>query len=92
MAKSQSFNVRPTSYNCRGFIKVKFAYIKSLSTICTVLFIHEQWLSEEQIRLLSDIDAVFHYAGVSGFDNSDILIGWPFGGCAIIEVRSVSYS
>jgi hypothetical protein len=82
MAESQSFNVM--SYNCRGFNKVKSAYIKSLLTNCTILFLQEHWLSEEQLRLLSDIDAEFQCAGVSGFDNSDILIGRPFGGCAIL--------
>ena len=82
MAESQSFNV--LSYNCRGFNKLKSAYIKSLLANCAVLFLQEHWLSVDQLRLLNDIDAEFQCIGVSGFDNSDILSGRPFGGCAIL--------
>jgi hypothetical protein len=82
MAESQTFNV--LSYNCRGFNKLKSAYIKSLLTNCAVLFLQEHWLSVDQLRLLNDIDADFQCIGVSGFDNSDILSGRQFGGCAFL--------
>jgi hypothetical protein len=48
------------------------------------LLLQEHWLSEGQLQLLGEIDANFLYAGVSGFDNSDVLTGRPYGGCAIL--------
>ena len=72
------------SYNCRGFNQTKTAYITSLLASSAVLFLQEHWLSNDQLRLLGDIDDNFIYAGVSGFDNSDILPGRPYGGCAIL--------
>jgi hypothetical protein len=83
MADAPTFQI--TSYNCRGFNSTKSAYIKSLLTSSVVLFLQEHWLSSNQlITLLGEIDANFIYTGVSGFDNSDILIGRPYGGCAIL--------
>jgi exonuclease III len=73
------------SYNCRGFNQTKNAYIKSLLATSAVLFLQEHWLSTDQLKLLGDIDNNFIYTGVSGFDNSDILSGRPYGGCAIMS-------
>ena len=96
MANVYSFQV--ASYNCRGLNSTKIAYIQSLLKTSTVLFIQEHWLSVDQLKLIGDIDVNFVYIGVSGFDNSDILTGWPYGGCAIwrsdlearVEILSVN--
>jgi len=40
--------------------------------------------TEDQLRLLGDIDSNFIYTGVSGFDCSDVLNGRHFGGSAIL--------
>ena len=72
------------SYNCRGFNSVKCSYVRTLLTKVSVLFLQEHWLSDAQLSVLGDVDDNFLYAGVSGFDNSDILRGRPFGGCAIL--------
>jgi exonuclease III len=55
-----------------------------LSPIFLFCYFQEHWLSEGQLQLLGEIDANFLYAGVSGFDNSDVLTGRPYGGCAIL--------
>jgi exonuclease III len=72
------------SYNCRGYNVTKRPYIQSLLPNTDILFLQEHWLSEDQLRLLGDIDSNFIYTGVSGFDCSDVLNGRPFGGCAIL--------
>jgi hypothetical protein len=72
------------SSNAQAPHKLESAYMKSLLTNCAVLFLQEHWLSVDQLRLLNDIDAEFQCIGVSGFDNSDILSGRPFGGCAML--------
>ena len=51
------------SYNCRGFNQTKTAYITSLLASSAVLFLQEHWLSNDQLRLLGDIDDNFIYAG-----------------------------
>jgi len=81
MTDLQAFNI--VSYNCRGFNTSKEAYIRSLLLNSAVLFLQEHWLSENQLQLLDNIDDCFLCAGVSGFDNSDVLRGRPYGGCAI---------
>lgn len=75
------------SYNCRGYNLTKRPYIQSLLPNTDILFLQEHWLSEDQLRLLGDIDSNFIYTGVSGFDCSDVLNGRPFGGCAIYGDR-----
>ena len=47
------------SYNCRGFNVHKIAYIRSLLSKTDILFLQEHWLSEDQLRLLGDIDPEF---------------------------------
>ena len=90
MADSRLFRVM--SYNCRGFNVHKSGYIKSLLSKTDILFLQEHWLSENQLRLLGDIDFNFVYTGVSGFGNIEILSGRPLGGCAILWRSSSSVS
>ena len=56
------------------------------------MFLQEHWLSDNQLRLLGDIDSNFVYAGVSGFGKIEILSGRPFGGCAILWRSNSSVS
>ena len=46
--------------------------------------LQEHWLSDAQLPLLSNISYHFAYAGVSGFTNSEVLRGRPYGGCAVM--------
>ena len=84
--------LRVLSYNCRGFNGHKIGYIKSLLSKTDILFLQEHWLSDDQLRLLGDIEPNFVYAGVSGFGNNEILSGRPFGGCAILWKSSLPAS
>ena len=72
------------SYNCRGFNKLKCDYIKSLFASCNILLLQEHWLSDDQLTMLGSIDSMFSHIAVSGFGNSDVLDGRPYGGCAIL--------
>jgi len=72
------------SYNCRGFNSAKTQYIASLFSKCSILYIQEHWLAETQLSLLGNICANVSYTGISGFNNSDILSGRPYGGCALL--------
>src|SRR5664279_5253652 len=72
------------SYNCRGYNVIKRSYIRSILSKVSILFLQEVWLSDDQMQELRDIDNRFLYAGCSGFDDSDILTGRPYGGVAIL--------
>ena len=50
----------------------------------SIIMLQEHWLSDGQLYLLGDISDSFLYSGVSGFDNSEVLLGRPYGGCAIL--------
>ena len=72
------------SYNRRGFNSLKNSYIRTLLSSVNVLFSQEHWLSDSQLSVLSGVDVNFMHTGVSGFDQSVILNGRPYGGCAIL--------
>ena len=71
------------SYNARGSQNKK-EYIGTLLSKVDILCIQEHWLSELQLSVLGDIDKSFGYGAVSGFDNSTVLQGRPYGGCGIL--------
>jgi exonuclease III len=51
---------------------------------CDILFVQEHWYFEHDIKLLQEsIDNVQVY-GISGMNNNELLVGRPYGGCAII--------
>ena len=85
MADAQAFQI--ASYNCRGFNSTKRAYIKSLFINSVVLFLQEHWVSLDQLKSFGDFDGNFIHTGVSGFDNSDILVGRPCGGCSDVLLK-----
>jgi exonuclease III len=78
------------SYNCRGFNSSKKQYIRTVLTGCDMLFLQEHWLAEPQLAVLGDVNSDFVYTAVSGFDNSDVLIGRPYGGCDILWRATLS--
>jgi len=71
------------SYNCRGLSsRFKKDYIAGLLNDCDIFCIQKHWLHSKQ---LSDLcHDGFVYAAVSGFDDSEVLAGRPYGGCAIM--------
>ena len=81
---SHMSGIRFCTYNCRGFNASKQSYVCRLLNECDFLFLQEHWLSEAQITCLNSISSDHLAIGVSGFENSDILVGRPFGGCAIL--------
>lgn len=71
------------SYNCRGFNSSKLPFIRLLLSKCNIVLIQEHWLDSSQLHVLEKCDPEFLFTGVSGFDNSEVLTGRPFGGCMI---------
>jgi len=82
MADSTRFSI--CSYNCRGYNLTKKQYVENLLLRSSVLFLQEHWLSENQCALFDELSSKCSYYAVSGFSNNEVLLGRPFGGCAII--------
>jgi len=51
----------------------------------------EHWLSESQLNTLNSSNTHL-YVGVRGFSNDDILMGRPYGGCAIFWAANLKAS
>jgi len=79
-----------SSYNCRGFNSSKSAYLSSLLSKSSVLFLQEHWLADAQLSILGSICSNISYCGISGFDNVNVLSGRPYGGCAILWHTSLA--
>ena len=77
------------SYNCRGYNAIKREYINDLLSKVDVLCIQEHWLSDAQLNLIGTINDQFTSTGVSGFDNTEILRGRPYGGCAVMWRQNI---
>ncbi len=61
---------------------IMVSYLPVLLDSCDVILLQEHWFS------VSELDEL-HFDGfitsaISGFDDSVLLRGWPFGGCAIL--------
>ena len=83
--------LRIGSYNCRGFnSRFKKDYIAGLLNDCDIFCLQEHWLSSKQLSDLSSIHDGFVYAAVSGFGDSEVLAGRPYGGCAILWRANVN--
>lgn len=89
MAVIKSDILKISSFNCRGFNSTKCSYIKSLLSKCNIMFLQEHWLSVAQLGTLNSISDSVSFHATSGFDNSDVLTGRPYGGCAILYQSSL---
>ena len=79
--------IKIVSYNCRGWNSGKTTVCDLLQS-CDICLIQEHWLFQDQLYLLN-IDSNFLSVGVSGMDSSKLLLGRPYGGCAILYRRSL---
>ena len=81
--------LRCCSYNCRGWnsgVITLNSFIDSLD-IC---FVQEHWLASNLLHKVGDVSSDFLCVGVSGMDDSCLLIGRPYGGCSILYRKSLS--
>jgi len=82
--------LRLVSFNSRGYNESKKSYICSILSGCDLLFLQEHWLSDAQLACLNDLSRDHVALGVSGFGNSEVLSGRPYGGCAIVWRSSLN--
>ena len=78
------------SYNCRCW-RSGSQYVSSLLKSVDFLLVQEHWLLPELLGAL-DISDEFLSVSVSGMDNSELLVGRPYGGCGILFRKCYSSS
>lgn len=83
-------SIRFCTYNCRGW-RSGSDYVSALLNSLDFCLIQEHWLLTEHLGAL-DISDEFISIGVSGMDSSNLLLGRPYGGCAILCRKTFSSS
>ena len=78
-------SLRCCSFNCRGWNSGILSLKKYIDSV-DLCFIQEHWLIQSHLNKLSNISSDFLCVGVSSIDDSSLLIGRPFGGCAILYI------
>ncbi len=78
------------SYNSQGSGVGRLPYIETLCSETDFVFIQEHWLFSEQLSRYSDTIPGINVHGMSGMNESELLTGRPFGGCAILWKRSLT--
>ena len=72
------------SYNCRSF-KNSLPSVNNLCCQHDIVLLQEHWLIPNDLHLLNNAHVDFMSVGLSAVDlSSDILVGRPFGGTAIL--------
>ena len=89
MAERSLDRLRLASYNCRGVNAMKIDYISELMTDCEILCLQEHWLLDEGLTLMEHQLKTIHVFGKSGMDAKRLLVGRPFGGCAVLVKKSL---
>ena len=77
-------------YNSSRFNDTKKHYIRRILSNCDILLLQEHWLAAGQLACLKSLSVDHIAVGISGFDDSDVLRGRPYGGCAIIWKNSLN--
>jgi exonuclease III len=73
-----------TTFNSNGLGPGRKEYISELMTNSHFLLLQEHWLFEEQLhKLRGEIGENVNIHGISGMDGESLLVGRPYGGCAI---------
>ena len=81
--------LRICTYNCRS-VKKSLPEVRRLCDSHDIVCIQEHWLLPSELDYLSNIHNDFYSVGSSAVDvTSDILVGRPYGGTAILYRKSL---
>ena len=76
--------LRICSFNSKGHGSDKISYMQKLMKECDILMVQEHWYFEKDLKVFQNLIGNVHMHGISGMNEDDLLIGRPFGGCAIL--------
>ncbi|ELU02058.1 hypothetical protein CAPTEDRAFT_218117 [Capitella teleta] len=73
------------SWNSRGHGPDRLIYIEHLLQKCNILLIQEHWLFDSELsKLAYNSSTEITVMGSSGMDPEKLLVGRPYGGCALL--------
>lgn len=78
-----------TSYNSQGLGPDRLDYITDLCKVHDICLIQETWILNDNLNLIQESVPGINSHGVSGIDDSTLLIGRPHGGCSILWKKSL---
>ena len=78
------------SYNSQGMGTGRLDYINEVMENIDLLCLQEHWLFGEQMNMLDKTDKNCFVYGISGMNDNCLVLGRPYGGCAIIWKRSLT--
>ena len=85
-------NLNFSSFNCRS-VKNSLVDVKNLCDSADFVLLQEHWLLPNELDILNHIHPDFYGTGLSAVDiSSDILIGRPYGGTAILYRKKFASS
>ncbi len=79
-----SYRCAHITYNCKGFNLTKVPCIKQLLKSCSILLLQETWLFSNQFSTFLQYFPHYKSVDVCGIDESNFVIGRPYGGCSIL--------
>ena len=91
-ASASSHRLRVCTFNCKGHGPDRVDYIRKLLDHCDMLYIQEHWLLGCNIQSFADAIGNVNIYGMSGMNESELLVGRPYGGCAFIWKKSLDCS
>ena len=83
-------NLRLCTWNSRGHRYDRLEYMQKLMNKCDLLFVQEHWYLDADINKIAQHINDVEVVGVSGMDESQLILGRPYGGCAIIYRNSLN--
>ena len=89
---SMATKLKFCTYNCKGHGPDRIEYIKRLMCKCDILLLQEHWYIESDLCKLSESIGNVNVTGVSGVNERKLLMGRPYGGCALVYSKSLSCS
>ncbi len=76
--------LRIASYNMKGHARDRIDYMNTLLQSNDILFVQEHWYLSSQLSNLEASLSNVNVIGISGINESELLTGRPYGGCAIV--------
>lgn len=87
---SSTTNFRLATYNSNGLAPDRVETIKTLCETHDIVLIQEHWLLPNNTDIMQKhVDKTHNSYCISAVDNSTLLVGRPYGGCAILSRREM---
>ena len=77
-------NLNVATYNAHGVNDVTLSYLSNIMPNYDFILLQEHWLHSSNLHIFEDKIDNIHAYGTSGMDDTEIVSGRPYGGCAIL--------